>query len=178
MSLMSFFNSGISWVFFCRKLTYVYVIYPSIYTCLSILKWVSEFGDEMFGFWWLSFFRVGSSGEEDRFGSSDFQAKNVEWEDQILNPSQRIPAVDVKQEVVSQSSHPYNHGDEGFQTSRPPWSQIMPVSSPRSCVTNLSTNILDFSNKAGVRNQHADHSTEVWEEKEKESQKGKLSFMS
>ncbi|WJZ94553.1 hypothetical protein VitviT2T_013399 [Vitis vinifera] len=109
---------------------------------------------------WSQLLLVGSSGEEDRFGSSDFQAKNVEWEDQILNTSQRIPAVDVKQEVVSQSSHPYNHGDEGFQTSRPPWSQIMPVSSPRSCVTNLSTNILDFSNKAGVRNQHADHSTE------------------
>ncbi|RVW72831.1 Transcription factor bHLH68 [Vitis vinifera] len=79
---------------------------------------------------WSQLLLVGSSGEEDRFGSSDFQAKNVEWEDQILNPSQRIPAVDVKQEVVSQSSHPYNHGDEGFQTSRPPWSQIMPVSSP------------------------------------------------
>ena len=89
----------------------------------------------------------------------------MEWEDQILNLSQRVhSSVDVKQEVVSHNSHLYNHGDEGFQTSSRPtnWSQIMPASSPRSCVTSLSaTNILDFSNKAGVRNQHADHSTEV-----------------
>lgn len=109
----------------------------------------------------IFFSRVGSSGEEDRFGSSDFQVKNVEWEDQILNPSQRVPAVDVKQEVVSQSSHLYTHVEDSFQTSRTAWSQIMPVSSPRSCVTSLSTNILDFSNNAGVRNQHANHSTEV-----------------
>lgn len=106
------------------------------------------------------FFRVGSSVEEDhdRFGSShDFEAKNVGWEDQILNPSQRVPTVDVKQEL-------YHYGDDhqAFQTSRPAnWSQIIPASSPISCVTSLTTNILDFSNKPGVRNQHADHSTEV-----------------
>ncbi|GLU22237.1 hypothetical protein SLE2022_383270 [Rubroshorea leprosula] len=108
-----------------------------------------------------------SGGEEDRFGQlSHFQPRKLEnWEDQILNPSSRVPFVDVKQEV-SQNSNVYGHGDEEFQAPRPAanWPQIMPVSSPRSCVTSLSSNnMLDFSyNKSDGSNKHpaADHSSE------------------
>lgn len=115
---------------------------------------------------------------EDGFGTlSHFQPKGrlENWEeDQIFIPQYpRAPVVDfIKQESNSQNSinlcnNP--HGDEEFQlapSSRPVWSpvQIMPVSSPRSCVTSLSNNnILDFSyNKAdNKRNQQADHSSEV-----------------
>lgn len=124
------------------------------------------------------FFRGGLSSQEDGFGTlSHFQPKGrlENWEeDQILIPQYpRAPVVDfIKQESNSQNSinlcnNP--HGDEEFQlapSSRPVWSpvQIMPVSSPRSCVTSLSNNnILDFTyNKAdNKRNQHAVHSSEV-----------------
>ncbi|XP_011008318.1 PREDICTED: transcription factor bHLH68-like isoform X2 [Populus euphratica] len=106
----------------------------------------------------------GSSGDEDRYGMSQFQAKKLEnWEDQILNPSPSISVVaDVKQEV-SHNSNLYGHGDEDFQALRSAaWPQVMPVSSPRSCVTSISsTNILDFSyNKADGANQHPDQSSE------------------
>ncbi|XP_070660929.1 transcription factor bHLH68-like isoform X2 [Malus domestica] len=129
----------------------------------------------------------GLSSQEDSFGtlSHNFQPKSrlKYWEeDQILIP--RYPwaplpphGVDniIKQEVSSQNSinllGSTRHGDEEFQpqapsSSRPVWSpvQIMPVSSPRSCVTSSSNtnNILDFSyNKTdNKRNQHADHSSE------------------
>jgi len=111
------------------------------------------------------FFRGGSSGDEDRYGMSQFQAKRLEnWEDQILNPSPSISVVaDVKQEV-SHNSNLYGHGDEDFQAPRSAaWPQVMPVSSPRSCVTSISsTNILDFSyNKADGANQHPDQTSEV-----------------
>ncbi|GLU14475.1 hypothetical protein SLE2022_310430 [Rubroshorea leprosula] len=88
-----------------------------------------------------------SGGEEDRFSMGQFQPKKLEnWDDQVLNPSLRVP-VDVKHEVSQNSNHLYGHGDEEFQTTRgASWPQIMPVSSPRSCVTSLSSNnILDFS---------------------------------
>ena len=110
--------------------------------------------------------RGGLSGEEERFGLGHFQPKKLEiWENQILNPSPRVPVVDVKQEVT-QNSNFYGHGDDEFQSSRPAaaWSQIIPVSSPRSCITSLSSNMLDFSyNKAvdGSNTQPLDHSSEV-----------------
>ncbi|XP_061984675.1 transcription factor bHLH68-like isoform X2 [Populus nigra] len=113
---------------------------------------------------WSQLLLGGSSGDEDRYGMSQFQAKKLEnWEDQILNPSPSISVVaDVKQEV-SHNSNLYGHGDEDFQALRSPaWPQVMPVSSPRSCVTSISsTNILDFSyNKADGANQHPDQSSE------------------
>ncbi|XP_021298721.1 transcription factor bHLH68-like isoform X2 [Herrania umbratica] len=117
---------------------------------------------------WSQLLLCGLSGEEERFGPSHFHTKKLEnWENQILNPSSRVPVVDVKQEVT-QNSNLYGHGDEEFQASRPPaaaaWSHIMPVSSPRSCITSLSgSNILDFSyNKAadGTNTQPLDHSSE------------------
>ncbi|XVE52064.1 hypothetical protein DITRI_Ditri02bG0090900 [Diplodiscus trichospermus] len=115
---------------------------------------------------WSQLLLGGLSGEEERFGStSHFQQKRLEiWENQILNPSQRFPAVDVKQEVT-QNNNLYSQGDDEFQASRPAaaWSQIIPVSSPRSCITSLSSNMLDFSyNKAteGSNTQPLDHSPE------------------
>ncbi|XP_021688550.1 transcription factor bHLH68 isoform X2 [Hevea brasiliensis] len=111
---------------------------------------------------WSQLLLGGLSGEEEgRFGLSHFQPKKLEnWEDQILNPYSRVPVVaDVKQEIP-QNSNLYGHGDEEFQPPRPTWSQVMPVSSPKSCVTTLSSNILDFSyNKPDVRNQHPDQSS-------------------
>ena len=135
-----------------------------------------------------SFFRGGLYSQEDSFGtlSHNFQPKSrlKNWEeDQIFipqYPSAPLPphGVDniIKQEASSQNSinllGSTRHGDEEFQpqapsSSRPAWSpvQIMPVSSPRSCVTSSSNtnNILDFSyNKTdNKRNQHADISSEV-----------------
>ncbi|GAV64447.1 LOW QUALITY PROTEIN: hypothetical protein CFOL_v3_07965, partial [Cephalotus follicularis] len=101
------------------------------------------------------------SGDEERFGPSDSQHRKLEnWEDQIPNPSPRVNVIDVKQEV-SLNSNLYGHGSEDFHAPRPAWSQILPVSSPRSCVTTLSSNVLDFSyNKADGSNQHPDHSSE------------------
>ncbi|KAA8540391.1 hypothetical protein F0562_024690 [Nyssa sinensis] len=115
---------------------------------------------------WSQLLLSGLASEEDGFGGlSHFQCKRLEnWEDQILKPSLRAPVVDVnlKQEVAQSSQLYGHHGDDyEFQACKPSWSQVMPVSSPRSCVTSLSSNILDFSyNKADGRNQHPDHSSE------------------
>ncbi|KDP37262.1 hypothetical protein JCGZ_06318 [Jatropha curcas] len=129
---------------------------------------------------WSQLLLGGLTGdqEEDRYGVGvgHFKPKKLEnWEDQILNPSySRIPQVvaDVKQEVAH-NSNLYGHGDDEFHhhqltttttTTATCWSQqqVMPVSSPRSCVTTLSSNILDFSyNKPpDIRNQHPDQSSE------------------
>ncbi|XVF86660.1 hypothetical protein PTKIN_Ptkin18bG0059900 [Pterospermum kingtungense] len=118
---------------------------------------------------WSQLLLGGLPGEEERFGPSHFQPKKLEiWENQMLNPSPRVPVVDVKQEVT-QTSNLYDHGDDEFQASRPAatalaaWSQIVPVSSPRSCITSLSSNTLDFSyNKPanGSNAQPLDHSSE------------------
>ncbi|KAH6781382.1 hypothetical protein C2S51_006675 [Perilla frutescens var. frutescens] len=96
-------------------------------------------------------------GEEERFGASLFhQQKKLEnWEDQVLNLNPtypRIPAVDVKQEAAQSSCQIY---DDEFQPNKPsnswPHHQVMPVSSPTSCITTLSNNILNFSGgKAGA----------------------------
>lgn len=46
--------------------------------------------------------------------------------------------------------------------AKPTWSPMMPVSSSKSCVTTLSSNMLDFSNKkSDVSHQPPDHSSEV-----------------
>ncbi|OVA08578.1 Myc-type [Macleaya cordata] len=108
----------------------------------------------------------GSVGEEDRSGLSHYQqVKKLEnWEEQILYPSPSVvPSLDVKQEV-SESAYVYSLGNGEFQAaaSRPNWSQVMPASSPSSCVTSFSSNnMLDFSNrKADGRHEQPDHSSE------------------
>ncbi|KAK8594995.1 hypothetical protein V6N13_015904 [Hibiscus sabdariffa] len=110
---------------------------------------------------WSQLLLGGVTGEEDRYdGPSNFQPKKLEnWENQILNPSMKVPVVEVKQEVTQhQHSNLYGHANEEFQAPRPTppppsasaaaaWSQIMAVSSPspRSCITSSSGNMLDFS---------------------------------
>jgi len=111
-----------------------------------------------------------SADEEDKFVMSHFQPKKLEiWEDQILNPTPRVPIVDVIKQEVSQNSNFFGHGDEDFQPPRSACSEMMPVSSPRSCViTSFTTNnndnnnnIFDLSyNKVDARNQHPDQSSE------------------
>ncbi|KAF2303940.1 hypothetical protein GH714_024861 [Hevea brasiliensis] len=69
--------------------------------------------------------------------------------------------VDVKQEN-SASSYVYGHANEDFQAAKPSWSQIIPpASSPKSCVTSFSSNMLDFStNKGDGRHPPPDRSSE------------------
>ncbi|KAA8541773.1 hypothetical protein F0562_022925 [Nyssa sinensis] len=87
-------------------------------------------------FFLLSLDMGGLASEEDhRFGGgslSHFQSKNLEnWEDQILNPSLRVPVVDVKQEVAQSS-------------------QLL-----SSSILDFSNNMMD-----GRNNLHQDHSSE------------------
>ncbi|XVE88865.1 hypothetical protein DITRI_Ditri19aG0103100 [Diplodiscus trichospermus] len=117
---------------------------------------------------WSQLLLGGLSGEEEKFGPSHLQSKQLEnWENQILNPTPRVSVVDVKQEAT-QNINLYGHGNDEFQASRAAaaaaaWSQIMPVSPPTSCITSLSSNMSDFSyNKAADgNNAHPlDHSSE------------------
>ncbi|KAJ4958022.1 hypothetical protein NE237_025133 [Protea cynaroides] len=111
---------------------------------------------------WSQLLLGGFVGEEDRAGLNQFQSKKLDnWEDQVLFPSPSVPAVDVKQEA-SENGYVYGHGgDEELQGVRPTWSQIMSASSPRSCVTSYSSNMLDFSNNKGDgKHQQPDHSSE------------------
>ncbi|GAB4850219.1 hypothetical protein Ancab_029513 [Ancistrocladus abbreviatus] len=119
-----------------------------------------------------------ASDQGDRFcPPSHFQSKKLEtWEhniNQISPPSRVAPVADhIKQEVISQSSKEnslYCNEKQEVQASaaaRPStgkWSHVMPASSPKSCVTTLSSNnILDFSNnsKGQERGQQADPSSE------------------
>ncbi|KAJ8773471.1 hypothetical protein K2173_004301 [Erythroxylum novogranatense] len=116
---------------------------------------------------WSQLLMVGFSGDEVRLSPSHIHSKTLEnWEDQILNQNTRNPVVaDVKQEISQCSKFYGGQVDDEFQApnSRPPWSPAaMLVSSPRSCITSLSSNMLDFSysNKADRRHQHPDQSSE------------------
>lgn len=107
-----------------------------------------------------------SAGDDERFGLSHFQNKKLEnWEDQILNPSPRVPVIDVtiKQEVA-QNNDLCGRGEENFHAPRSSaWSQIMPVSSPRSYATSFSNNHIFNSsyNKVKGRNQHPSEVREI-----------------
>ncbi|XP_050382348.1 transcription factor bHLH68-like isoform X2 [Argentina anserina] len=127
---------------------------------------------------WSQLLLGGLSGEDqDNYGSlNHFPPKRMEnWEDHqqilIAQSYPRVnPAVDsniIKQEDNNSQSNLCG-GDGGHEefrapyNNRPSWSAVqinMPVSSPRSCVTSLSSNnMLDFS--YNQKNQHADHSSE------------------
>ncbi|KAF6164450.1 hypothetical protein GIB67_025276 [Kingdonia uniflora] len=86
------------------------------------------------------------------------------WEDQVVYGSQGDSNIaDVKEEVISEGGYyVYRHENEEFQATRSNWSQVMPVSSPNSCITSFSSNnMLDFSNnKRDVRHHHQDQSSE------------------
>lgn len=106
------------------------------------------------------------------------QAKKLEnWEEQLLHHHQQHPngtnSVDhVNQENSANSYHHHHHqvfGSHGNNNAeliqaaaatKPSWPQMMPVSSPKSCVTSLSSNMLDFSNnKADGRHPPPDRSS-------------------
>ncbi|KAI0496769.1 hypothetical protein KFK09_023093 [Dendrobium nobile] len=113
---------------------------------------------------WSQLLLGGLVGEEERYSLDTPFKKALNWEEQLMHQTQGAYTVDVKQE---NSESLYSHGStsEEIQAatgSRASWSQILPVSSPRSCVTSsLSCNMLDFSNnKTERRNLPPDHSSE------------------
>lgn len=105
-------------------------------------------------------------GEEEKNGMNHFQTKKLEnWEEQVLhqatNPPPPSSVVDIKQEN-SGTSYMYGHGNEEFQANKQTWSQIIPASSPKSCVTSFSSNMLDFSGKkSDAKHPQPDRSSEV-----------------
>ncbi|KAH9714265.1 transcription factor bHLH68 [Citrus sinensis] len=128
---------------------------------------------------WSQLLLSGLPSDDDGFNSTPIghfhQPKKFEsWEDhhlQIINPysSSGVDVVDDVKQEAPQANNLYLHGAGEFQaTAASNWPQIMPLS-PRSCVTSLSSNILDFSHTkpADKKNnqQHPDHSSEVRKEK-------------
>lgn len=107
---------------------------------------------------WSQLLFTGLPGEEERLGFNHFQPKNSEnWDVQIMNPSSRVPFMDIIKHEVSQGENFYGqqgHHHEEFHANSgslgSSWSHMVPVSSPSSHITSLSSdNILDFTyNKA------------------------------
>ncbi|XP_022751709.1 transcription factor bHLH68-like isoform X2 [Durio zibethinus] len=102
---------------------------------------------------WSQLLFGGLVGQEEKDGIGQFhvQPKKLEnWlEEQALpQASNATSVVDVKQEN-SASSYAYGHAKEDFhhQATKPAWSHqiIAAASSPKSCVTSFSSNMLDFS---------------------------------
>ncbi|URE21709.1 hypothetical protein MUK42_11638 [Musa troglodytarum] len=96
--------------------------------------------------------RGGLVGEEGKYGWAPFQTKKMmtsdDPHDELLFPSATAHIADMKQEY-SEGGYVHSLGNEGIQVSRSAWGQILPASSPRSCITtSFSTNILNFSNMA------------------------------
>ncbi|CAL0332390.1 unnamed protein product [Lupinus luteus] len=102
---------------------------------------------------WSQLLFTGLPGEDESMGLSHFQAKKLaNWEEQMLDPSSRVSILDIIKQEVSQSSSLYGH--EEFQAAGSSWSNMVPISSPRSCVTSSfsSNNILDLTyNKVDQR---------------------------
>lgn len=104
---------------------------------------------------------MGGLVSEEEIKGSNFQAKKLEnWEEQerqVLLLDQATPLmVDVKQELnyLQQQYHDVhannNHEEDHhqfLQTSNPSWSPAVSVSSPKSCTTVGTNNMLDFSSK-------------------------------
>ncbi|KAL0333885.1 UNVERIFIED_CONTAM: Transcription factor [Sesamum angustifolium] len=119
---------------------------------------------------WSQLLLGGLVGEEDKPGLSHMQAKKLEnWEQQLLNHTSNSCAVDTVKQENSASSYTYGPGNVEFQPAKPTncWShQIFSASSPKSCVTTLSNNMLDFSPKSSdLKQPHQDPSSEVRKEK-------------
>ncbi|XVF34867.1 hypothetical protein REPUB_Repub18cG0095600 [Reevesia pubescens] len=124
---------------------------------------------------WSQLLLGGLVGEEDQkgggIGQFQVQPKKLEnWEEQaaLHQASNANSVVDVKQEN-SANSYVYRHANEDFHHQQAPkaaaWShQVMAAaaaSSPKSCVTSFSCNMLDFSgNKADARQPLPDRSSE------------------
>lgn len=105
---------------------------------------------------WSQLLLGGVVGEEDKSCMSPtIQDKKLRnWEEKIL---QHQAAKELVKQEDSTTNYVYGHGDldnyhDQYQAlAIPSWSQMVPCSSPKSsCITttsNLSTNMLDFSNK-------------------------------
>ena len=109
--------------------------------------------------------RGGFVEEEDRCSFTPFQTKKMEnWEDQVIYSSPGARVIDVKQELpVDKGYNIYGQAREELKVPRFSWSQILPNSSPRSCVTtSFNSSMLDFSNssKAGAKHHQLDHSSQ------------------
>lgn len=116
--------------------------------------------------------------EEDKSGVSHLQQvlKLDKWEEQLLHhhhqqQQQQASSIgsinsihnDIKQENSSNNYHVFGSSNINPEFREPTWPQMMPVSSPKSCVTSLGTNMLDFSNnKADGRQFLPDRSSEVF----------------
>nr|APR64179.1 hypothetical protein [Populus tomentosa] len=99
---------------------------------------------------WSQLLLGGLVCDEDKSNISNFQAKKMEnWEEQVLHQASSASVVDVKQEN-SASNYVYG-ANEDFQAAAKPTacSQVIPASSPKSCVTSFSSNMLDFSTSKG-----------------------------
>ncbi|CAK9329404.1 unnamed protein product [Citrullus colocynthis] len=117
---------------------------------------------------WSQLLLGGLVSEDDQKGCMGmFQSKKLEdWEEEILNSNNNNNTqhqVDVKKEHSAQaSSYMYGHGggvggdDYQLMAQKQNWSPMIPSSSPQSCVTSFSSNMLDFSNNNN--NSLADHS--------------------
>lgn len=98
---------------------------------------------------------VGEEGDKNAV-DSNFQANKLRvenWEEQVFlhsSPNSHS-SIDVKQED-SASSYVYSHANTGDNyhssaTKSSNWAPVVSASSPKSCVTSLSTGVLDFSSK-------------------------------
>ncbi|PKI52177.1 hypothetical protein CRG98_027420 [Punica granatum] len=128
---------------------------------------------------WSQLLLGGLSGEEAdsyKSGPSFYQTRKFgNWpvvEDQSILSREPSPGLHVKQEQVAQHGNPYIQHEELPAGHKPatvwPTAHMIPVSSPGSCVTTLSSStnsVLDFSSNIskgdhGSRNnQNLDHSS-------------------
>ncbi|KAL6539189.1 hypothetical protein OROGR_011838 [Orobanche gracilis] len=86
------------------------------------------------------------NSEEERFGASLFheQKKLANWEeDQVLD----LNSLSSSCQVLNYVNNNDNNNDQ-FNRTLPGHHQVIPVSSPTSCVTTLSNNFFNFSGKA------------------------------
>ncbi|KAL0559601.1 hypothetical protein IC582_004216 [Cucumis melo] len=124
---------------------------------------------------WSQLLLGGLVVEDDQKGCMGmFQSKKLEdWEEEILNSNnnnntQHQQQVDVKKEHSPHAnSYVYGHGGGGgvgggddyqLVASKQNWSPMIQSSSPQSCVTSFSSNMLDFSNNNNNNKSLADHS--------------------
>ncbi|XP_060172446.1 transcription factor bHLH68 [Lycium barbarum] len=114
---------------------------------------------------WSQLLLGGLVGEEDKVVHlSNMQVKKLEnnWDEQTF-----LSQPDSVNQKSIPNSYMYEHGNnvEFHQNTelaaKPTWTQMLPVSSPKSCVTTLSSNMLDFSNNnSDSKRPPPDHSSE------------------
>ncbi|KAK6941491.1 hypothetical protein RJ641_026868 [Dillenia turbinata] len=116
---------------------------------------------------WSQLLLGGLVGEEDQKGGlGNFQARKLEkWEEEALQhqSSGHVPVIDHVKQENSTTGYMYVHDQhraipsDEFQPAKAStnWSQIMPSSSTKSCVTSsFSSSMLDFSATKGDISRH------------------------